>query len=154
MSTIDKIIPVSIALTNTEDMDVDKFEMKEDVNYFESVCQDFVESLNTKGFGTAPTKLRANSVLRVRKRKMNRYVKTCKTIHSGRDSIKCRFCDFGLHPNSSKQWLPCNQFNDECDFVTKSFVEFRRHMLKAHNLKVNCKFQGRPRSTSLLKQKS
>jgi len=83
----------------------------------------------------------------------NRHVKTCK-INSGRESIKCRFCDFGLHPNSSKQWLPCNQFNDGCDFVTKSFVEFRRHMLKAHNLKVNCKFQGRPGSTSLLKPKS
>ena len=67
MSTIDKIIPVSIALTNTEDMEVDTFEMKEDMNYFESVCQDFVESLNTKGFGTAPTKLGANSVLRERK---------------------------------------------------------------------------------------
>ena len=67
MSTIDKIIPVSIALTNTEDMEVDTFEMKEDMNYFESVCQDFVESLDTKGFGTAPTKLRANSVLYERK---------------------------------------------------------------------------------------
>ena len=50
-----------------EDMEVDTFEMKEDTNYFESVCQDFVESLDTKGFGTAPTKLRANSVLRERK---------------------------------------------------------------------------------------
>ena len=85
---------------------------------------------------------------------MNRHVKTRKSINSGRESIKCRFCDFGLHPNSSKQWLPCNQFNDGCDFVTKSFVEFRRHMLKAHNLKVNCKFQGRPGVTSLLREKS
>ena len=67
---INIIIPVSIALTKTEDMDVDTFEMKEDMNYFDSVCQDFVESLKTKGFGTAPTKfceLRANSVLRKRK---------------------------------------------------------------------------------------
>ena len=67
MSTIDKIIPVCIALTNTEDMEVGTFEMKEDMNYFESVCQDFVESLDTKGFGTAPTKLRVNSVLCERK---------------------------------------------------------------------------------------
>ena len=48
-------------------MEVDTFQMKDDMNYFESVCQDFVESLNTKGFGTAPTKSRANSVLRERK---------------------------------------------------------------------------------------
>ena len=53
--------------TKSEDMEVDKFEMKEDLNHFESVCQDFVESLDSKGFGTAPTKLRVNSVLCERK---------------------------------------------------------------------------------------
>ena len=67
MFMINYIIPVSIALTKTEDMDVVTFEMKEDMNYFESVCQDFVESLTTKGFRTAPTKLKANSVLGGRK---------------------------------------------------------------------------------------
>ena len=40
-------------------MDVVTFEMKEDMNYFESVCQDFVESLTTKGFRTAPTKIKS-----------------------------------------------------------------------------------------------
>ena len=50
-----------------EDMEVDKFEMKEDLTHFESVCQDFQESLDTKGFGTAPSKLRVNSVLCARK---------------------------------------------------------------------------------------
>ena len=59
MFMINYIISVSIALTKTEDMDVVTFEMKEDMNYFESVCQDFVESLTTKGFRTAPTKIKS-----------------------------------------------------------------------------------------------
>ena len=76
-------------------MVVDTFEMKEDMNYFESVCQDFVESLNTKGFGTAPTKfceIRANSVLRERKPrnlegKNPNCARWCKPGMSNRDCI-------------------------------------------------------------------
>ena len=73
-------------------MEVDTFEMKDDMNYFESVCQDFVESLNTQGFGTAQTKLRSkgNSVLRQRKSrnlegKNPNYSRWCKPGMSNRD---------------------------------------------------------------------
>ena len=53
--------------TKNEDMDVDTLEFKENDAEFESVCDNFVNSLHTKGFGTAPTKLRVNSVLCERK---------------------------------------------------------------------------------------
>ena len=56
--------------TKSEDMEIDNFDLK-NINHteFEGLCQDFIESLQ-KGFGTASTKLRVNSVL-VEKKERN-----------------------------------------------------------------------------------